>query len=63
LKLKGSDLKPEKSGGEIWFDARGGEIVEETQKIALKGTIDFEVNNTPLPSELYLKMEFKTTRK
>jgi hypothetical protein len=37
--------------------------VEETQKIALKGTIDFEVNNTPLPSELDLKMEFKTTRK
>lgn len=63
LKLKGSDLKPEKSGGEIWFDARGGEIVEETQKIALKGTIDFEVNNTPLPSALDLKMEFKTTRK
>lgn len=63
LKLKGSDLKPEKSGGEILFDQKSGQIAEETQKIALKGTIDFEIQNMPLPSELELTMEFKTTRK
>jgi hypothetical protein len=63
LKLKGSDLKPEKSGGELWFDAQAGELVEETQKIVLKGKIDFEIQNMPLPSELDLTMEFKTTRK
>jgi len=63
LKLKGSNLKPEKSGGEILFDQKSGQIVEETQKIVLKGTIDFEIQNMPLPSELDLQMEFKTIRK
>jgi hypothetical protein len=29
----------------------------------LKGKIDFEIQNMPLPSELDLTMEFKTTRK
>lgn len=63
LQVKGTKLKPEKSGGSILFDRELGNVVEEDETAHVLGTIDFEINGMPLPAELDLKIESKMIRR
>lgn len=54
LKLKNSDLKVTESKGEILFDGELGRVVEENDKVRMKGKLTFEIATQELPGELDL---------
>ena len=57
LKLVKSDLKIANAKGELLFDRQQGQVVEETQKMQIKGAITFSINGQELPGALDLTME------
>jgi hypothetical protein len=57
LTVKGSDLKPAESKGELLFDRELGQVVSSTSSVQIVGEITFVTNNMELPSKLDLKIE------
>jgi len=54
LKLKSSELKVAESKGVLLFDEAAGRVVEENEKVRIKGTLTFEIGGQELPGELDL---------
>jgi len=57
LTVKGSELKPAESRGELLFDREMGRVVSSTSFVQIVGDITFVINNMELPSKLDLKIE------
>jgi hypothetical protein len=57
LTVKGSDLKPAESKGELLFDRELGQVISSTSSVQIVGDITFVINNMELPSKLDLKIE------
>lgn len=57
LTVKGSELKPAESKGELLFDRELGQVVSSTSSVQIVGDITFVINNMELPSKLDLKIE------
>jgi hypothetical protein len=60
-KVTDSDLKIESSDGTILFDSNLGRIVEQKEKVHIKGDMTFDINGQELPGKLDLAFDNKTT--
>ena len=57
LTVKGSELKPAESKGELLFDRELGQVVSSASSIQIVGELTLVINNMELPSKLDLKIE------
>lgn len=57
FKLENTDLSIAESEGVMFFDAEAGRVVASKSRTRITGTINFTVNDQPLPSTLDLTIE------